>query len=121
VSGYRLGADLELAAKHLLEANGYFVVKSAGSKGKADLVALKRGEILLVQCKLDGYAAPAERAALRGMVLALSGIPGLKVTALLGRWHKEGRAARAVAFTELVSMGPAGNIPWTPDYTMEAM
>jgi len=54
-ANYRRGADLERAAKHYLEDNGYYVIKSAGSKGIADLVGIKPGEILYVQCKLDGY------------------------------------------------------------------
>ena len=32
-ANYRRGADLERAAKHYLEDNGYYVIKSAGSKG----------------------------------------------------------------------------------------
>ena len=35
-SNYRRGADLERAAKKYLEDNGYYVIKSAGSKGVAD-------------------------------------------------------------------------------------
>jgi hypothetical protein len=113
VTNYRNGANLERAAKRYLEDNGYYVTKSGGSKGVVDLVALKPGEVLLVQCKTDGYLAPAERTALRQLALRLN------ATALAGRWAKEGRAARTVGFAELVSMEPAGNRPWTPDHALD--
>jgi holliday junction resolvase Hjr len=112
-SNYRAGGDLERAAKAHLEDNGYYVVKSAGSKGTADLVAIKRGEILLIQCKRAGFTmAPAERIKLRQLAAELGGVP------LCGSWVKNGRAARSVGFMELISMGPAGTRPWTPDHAL---
>lgn len=60
MSNYRNGSAMERRTKANLERDGYFVIKSAGSKGAADLVAIKAGEILLVQCKLDSYVAPGE-------------------------------------------------------------
>jgi len=115
-ANYRRGADLERAAKHHLEDNGYYVIKSAGSKGVADLVAIKPGETLLVQCKRpkDGYLLPAERVALRQLALRLGAVP------LAGYWYKQGRAARKPAFRELTFMGPAGNRDWTPDHGMQS-
>lgn len=113
MTNYRNGAELERAAKHLLEDDGYHVIKSGGSKGITDLVALKPGEILLIQCKTDGYLTPAERVALRRIALRLGAVP------LVGMWVKKGRAARTVGFAELVSMGPAGNRPWAPDRILE--
>lgn len=114
MSRYDGGADLERAAKKLLEDNGYYVIRSAGSKGAVDLVALKPGEVLLVQCKTDGYVTPAERIVLRKLALSVV------ATALVACWYKPGRAARVVAFGELTSMGPAGHRPWTPDHGLEA-
>ena len=114
MSRYDGGADLERAAKKLLEDNGYYVVRSAGSKGAADLAALKPGEVLLVQCKKGGrYLEPAERVALRKLAISL------QATCLVARWHKEGRSARTVAFDELTSMGPAGFRSWSPDHGLE--
>lgn len=113
-SGYRNGADLERAVKHHLEDNGYLlVIKSGGSKGKVDVVGFKRGETVLVQCKSSGTAVrPADRVALRQLALALGAVP------LLASWVKEGNAARSIGYTELISMGPAGNRPWTPDHAI---
>lgn len=114
MSNYRHGAELERAAKHVLEDNGYFVVKAGGSKGAADLVALKPGEILLVQCKTDGYLRPAERVALADLAIQL------RARALVGEWHKEGRAARTVRFMHMVYGGPLpGYAEWTPDWALE--
>jgi Holliday junction resolvase len=113
-SGYRRGADLERAAKHYLEDNGYYVIKSAGSKGVADLVAIKPGETLYVQCKLDGYLLPDERVRFRQAALKSGAVP------VVARWVKEGRAARQLGWRELTSMGPAGNRDWTPDHGMQS-
>ena len=59
---YRRGADFERKLKKYLEELGYFVVRSAGSTGQVDLVAIKRREpqkygegdveLILIQCKL---------------------------------------------------------------------
>ena len=113
-ANYRRGADLERAVKKDLEANGYYVIKSGGSKGLADLAAFKPGEILFVQCKrpASGYLAPAERIAFRQLALRLGVVP------LAGYWAKKGRAARRVAYYEVTSMGPAGD--WTPDHGMQS-
>ena len=111
-ANYRRGADLERAAKKYLEDNGYYVIKSAGSKGVADLVGIKPGETLYVQCKTDGYLLPDERVRFRQAALKSGAVP------VVARWVKEGRAAREIGFRELTSMGPAGNRDWTPDHGM---
>jgi len=125
-SGYRNGAELERAVKHHLEDNGYvLVIKSGGSKGKVDVIGLKRGETVIVQCKRSpitkeawrlgrGAAAmsPADRAELRRLALVLGAVP------LAAVWVKDGAAAREIGYTELTSMGPAGNRPWTPDHAL---
>jgi Holliday junction resolvase len=60
MSNYDNGSSHERRTKAKLEADGYWVMKSAGSKGVADLVAIKKGQILLVQGKLNSYVAPKE-------------------------------------------------------------
>jgi Holliday junction resolvase len=106
-SGYRNGADLERAVKHHLEDDGYqLVIKSGGSKGKVDVIALKPGQVLLIQCKRSGTMSPADRIALRSLACNLGAVP------LLARWIKDGNAARTIHFAELTS---AGMWPWTAD------
>ena len=56
----RNGTVRENRVRALLEDDGYFVVRSAGSGGVADLVALKPGQVLLVQVKSETYLGPAE-------------------------------------------------------------
>lgn len=59
------GDYFERQAKATLEAHGWEVVRSAGSLGAYDLVALRRGNTpTLVSCKLGGRIGPAERTAI---------------------------------------------------------
>jgi Holliday junction resolvase len=113
VSGYSDGRKLEYAAADLLWADGYWVMRSAGSKGTADIVAIKLGEILFVQCKLSGTLTPGERHALVALAAERGG------TALCARWVKVGRAARTVEFRELTGPGPKDWRPWTADHALE--
>ena len=60
VTNYKRGADFERRAKEFLERIGYAVVRSAGSHSPADLVAMRHGELVCVQCKRDGKLPPKE-------------------------------------------------------------
>lgn len=53
---YARGTAFERTVAKRLEEDGYYVVRAAGSRGAADLVALKTGHVVLVQCKLGGIA-----------------------------------------------------------------
>jgi Holliday junction resolvase len=56
MSSYNKGAYFERRCRKALEKQGFFVVRSAGSRGPADLVAFKTGmnkRTLLIQCTLD--------------------------------------------------------------------
>jgi Holliday junction resolvase len=59
-TNYKRGADFERRAQKLLERIGYAVVRSAGSHSPADLVAMRHGELVCVQCKRDGRLDPEE-------------------------------------------------------------
>ena len=61
---YAKGCSFEYKARNKLQAAGYLVVRSAGSKGPADLVALRQGEVLLVQAKKNGRLSKREEAEL---------------------------------------------------------
>jgi Holliday junction resolvase len=60
---YRKGAELERKIMASLKEKGYHVVRSAGSKGPFDLIALgKPGEVLVIQVKAGrGKMTRAER------------------------------------------------------------
>ena len=47
---YRIGRAFEYRCKKHFEKQGYWVMRSSGSHGQADLLAIGRGEILLIQC-----------------------------------------------------------------------
>lgn len=81
------GAERAVAAE--LGEAGYDVVRSAASKGAADLVAVHDGEVLFVQVKLGVHGfpfkgpSPAERRELvriasraNGMAVAVCRVPG---------------------------------------------
>jgi Holliday junction resolvase len=64
------GDYFERQTKAALQEAGWSLVRSAGSLGPADLVAIRRNaqggaHVLLISCKLDGRCGPAERDALR--------------------------------------------------------
>ncbi|MFF1469109.1 PDDEXK family nuclease [Streptomyces mirabilis] len=53
-SNYERGVRFERAVRDDLESHGYEVIRSAGSKSKIDLVAIKPRQLLLIQCKQAG-------------------------------------------------------------------
>lgn len=59
-TNYQRGASFERRVKALLEGEGFAVVRSAGSHSPADLVAMRNGELVIVQCKRDGKLGPSE-------------------------------------------------------------
>lgn len=62
MSNYSRGADFEHTVIRTLEAEGWLCIRSAGSHKSADVVALRKGQSAIVQCKLKRLPDPAERA-----------------------------------------------------------
>ena len=58
---YDAGARFERRVKEYLESKGFWVCRSAGSRSAIDLLAIKAGEIMLCQCKVDGRLSQVER------------------------------------------------------------
>ena len=81
---YRRGARFEHTTLTDLRANGYYAQRTPGSKGVADILAVKPGQVLLVQCKTSGTLPPAPWNALYDVaadcgalpVMAEKGAPG---------------------------------------------
>jgi Holliday junction resolvase len=48
---YLRGRRLEWQVKKDLEAEGWQVFRTAGSHGKYDLIAIRKGDLRLIQCK----------------------------------------------------------------------
>jgi len=61
MSNYSRGRAAEYRAKVALERAGYCVVRAAGSKGPADLVAFDNVSIRLISVKVNCYASAGER------------------------------------------------------------
>jgi Holliday junction resolvase len=92
-SNYARGRDLEHRVRAHLRDEGYEVLRTAGSKSKVDLVAIKPGQILLVQCKRSGALPPAEWNALWDLAQMIGAIPVLAEQLTRGRkyWRLTGR------------------------------
>jgi Holliday junction resolvase-like predicted endonuclease len=69
----RAGASAERGLKHQLEAQGCLVIRSAGSRGPIDLVAVDGKKVRLIQVKRGKRAGPAERQALQWLAGWLPG------------------------------------------------
>jgi len=105
VTRYAGGADFEREVRAALAADGYeLVVRSAGSKTKVDLIAIKAGQVLLVQCKRSGICPPAERVRLLEVAALL---PGVAVPVVASRPR--------VSYRRLTGPGPKQWVPWSPD------
>jgi len=107
---YRDGRDLEYAVMAHLEKNGYTIMcRAAGSHGPADVIAVKPGELLFVQCKTNSKDSAAKRANLARLATWAAAIP------LVASWQPTGpRGGRRPGYSRAV----AGN-PWTPDHALE--
>ena len=102
---YDAGRRFEYRVRDHLIAEGYDVIRSAGSKTKVDLVAFKPGQVLLVQCKVDGQIRPIER---RELLRIASHLPAaVPVVAQ--------RQARKLALVRLTGPGPKDRTDWTTD------
>lgn len=79
---YQKGAARERKYAKLLADSGWVVLRSAGSHGESDLVALKSGRICLIQVKSDqagpfAHFGPASRDALIDDAIKAGGEPWL--------------------------------------------
>lgn len=87
MSHYAKGTRFEHKVRDDLTVNGYLVVRAAGSKGgtKADLVAFKPGQLLLVQCKTDGKLPAAEWDQVLKVAGWVGGVPLLAMNGVRGQ------------------------------------
>lgn len=106
MSGYARGVRTEHAAIHHLTGNGYACTRAASSKGAADVIAIKEGQVLLVSCKTSRYPGPAERTELVRVARLLPDV-GVPLVAI-------GTPAK-LTYRRLLGVGLAEWEPWTPD------
>lgn len=62
--GYVKGAKFERRVRDHFVRRGFYVIRSAGSKGLFDLIAIRADIVVGIQAKLDGYLAPNLRNAM---------------------------------------------------------
>lgn len=72
---YRYGRAFEYRVRDRLRKQGYFVLRSPRSGSPVDLVAIKRGIILFVQCKRSGVLPPKEWNELFDLCESVGAIP----------------------------------------------
>ena len=107
MSGYSDGRRVEWAViNDHLKPNGYWTVRAASSKGMADVVAVKDGQVLFVNAKLTTAPGPKERDDLLTVAACLPGV-GVPLVAL--------GPASNITFRRLTGHGPHDWEPWTPD------
>lgn len=113
VNTNRQGANFELAVMAELEKFGYTCLRSSGSRGAVDVVAVpaegrRYDWVIFIQAKISkAIIPPAERVALMGLALRAGALP---VVAYKG---EEGRS-RPILFRELTGPGPFEFREWTP-------
>lgn len=98
------GRRVEWKVRDYLIANGYDVVRAAASKGPADLVCFKPGQVLVVSVKRSSAPPPAERAEL---LRVASLLPGLVPLVAIG--------LPRLTFRRLTGGGPNDWESWAPD------
>jgi Holliday junction resolvase len=110
----RQGANFELTVMHDLEEHGYTCLRSSGSRGAVDVVAVW-GEIygpplLFIQCKITNpVISPAERLAVQDLALRAGALP------LVAYWAKHRTTGlMAVHYRQLTGPGPKDWAPWAP-------
>lgn len=101
MTNYATGTRFEHKTRDDLTANGYEVMRAAGSKGgtKADLVAFKPGQLLLIQCKRTGALPPDEWDRLVEVAAWVDAIPILAAN---------GPAGRGITYTRLLAVKRRG-------------
>lgn len=57
-SFYRIGRAVEYRVRDQLREHGYFVLRSPGSRSPMDLIAIRVGVVLMIQCKRGGVLGP---------------------------------------------------------------
>ncbi len=114
----RQGANFELQVMHDLEPHGFTCLRSSGSRGKVDVVAVstdmnilgartRQGDhLLFVQCKItDPVIPPEERRALMRMAVCANALP-VVAHRVDGRVH----------YRRLTGTGPKDWVYWWPTW-----
>lgn len=110
MTGYTDGRAVEYRAMSELDAAGYLTLRTAGSHGVADIVAIGHGQILMVNVKRTTPPGPAERGSLLGVVLALANATPIPLIAMKPRGQSH------CTYRRLTGLGPRDHTEWTPPH-----
>ena len=118
----RQGAAFELKVMHALEEHGYTCLRSSGSRGAVDVVAVApllteanwrkwgRQNTLFIQCKITNPVIPPyERIAVQDLALRAGALP------LVAFWAKDSETKlMRVHYRQLTGPGPKDWAHWAP-------
>ena len=116
----RQGANFELKVMHDLEGHGYTCLRSSGSRGAVDVVAVPalptewrlwgRRYSLFIQCKITNpRISPAERLAVQDLALRAGAVP------LVAHWAADAATGlMRVHYRQLTGPGPKDWEHWAP-------
>lgn len=111
------GTRAENAVREELGECGYDVIRSAASKGAADLVAVHDGQVVFVQVKLvaegRGYQQPTPEERRELVRIARRCGPGA-VAVVAARLPGAGARAARTVWRELTGPGPQDMRGWSP-------
>jgi len=107
MTGYEDGRRVEWAVVHDLQENGYETTRAASSKGVADVIAFKTGQVLLVNVKRTTPPGPGER---RDLLRVAAMLPNhaLAIVALKPK-------GQPLSYRRLLSLAPHSWVAWAPD------
>jgi Holliday junction resolvase len=107
----RQGANFELQIMADLDRYGYTTMRSSGSRGAVDVVAVGDHETLWIQAKITNpMISPAERRAVFDLTTRARG------TAIVAH-----RDSGTVLYRRLIGIGPKDWVPFTPIYSKRAV
>jgi Holliday junction resolvase len=107
MTNYERGARFERAIMADLSVDGFEVFRMAGSHSPVDVFAMKPGQLLLIQAKLNGKIAPLDRIELLRLATMINdAIP------IIG-WKLRG--TRKPQYDALIGPGAKERIPWLAD------
>jgi len=118
----RQGAQFELDVMHALEEHGYTCLRSSGSRGAVDVVAVgplrtyeygaqPDADLLFIQCKITNpVIPPAARLAVQDLALRAGALP---VVAYRGQ-HPDNARRKTILYRQLTGPGPREWAPWAP-------
>lgn len=112
MSHYSEGIRIEHIVIHDLQKNGYATTRAASSKGVADVIAIKAGEVVLVNVKRTTMPGTAER---RQLMAVAAMIPDVAVPLVA---LKPTRCE--LTYRRLVGYRASDWVEWHPDYAKAA-